>query len=221
LPVSERGALIDSRGALNQTGVKRLQTALALNAYDSPALVQDAFESPAPSIKSIADVLVNQAPAMLKIRQAVLNGELRQDRDITPAINETVNVVLKSRRANAPSITEQVAQKSLDGESDASPRAKAILQIMFKGNYFDRQRSKPEIERALNLYTQAASKETDGTVSVFSDTVTPESVLSALVNTSHAFFQSPNLLKNQMALLLKWQAQELMPSCVTIMDTYH
>lgn len=74
VPASEKSALMDKNGNLNQDGVNRVRNALFYKAYGSIALLDLIAESTDNNVKRLTNSLVNVAPKIVKHVSDVQNG---------------------------------------------------------------------------------------------------------------------------------------------------
>lgn len=90
LPESERNAMVNPDGTVSQEGVRRIQSALLAKAYggapESNAILGRMLESTDQDMRSVLGALLDAAPAFAKLRQAIEDGKLGPEYDISKAV---------------------------------------------------------------------------------------------------------------------------------------
>ncbi|WP_166739058.1 PLxRFG domain-containing protein [Alkanindiges illinoisensis] len=160
VPQSEHGNMQQKDGQLSQDGRRRIQAALLQKAYGDSALVTEVFESTDTEIASIGKALLDVAGEWALMRDGVQNGELLQDVDVTANLMEAVRIVQKAR-AERRSIAEVARQDDIfSGTID--PVTEGWLSVFYRGDHFNRARSREKVSGALSYYVGQASLSTKG-----------------------------------------------------------
>lgn len=160
VPQSEHGNMQQKDGQLSQDGRRRIQAALLQKAYGDSALVTKVFESTDTEIASIGKALLDVAGEWALMRDGVQNGELLQDVDVTANLMEAVRIVQKAR-AERRSIAEVARQDDIfSGTID--PVTEGWLSVFYRGDHFNRARSREKVSGALSYYVGQASLSTKG-----------------------------------------------------------
>ena len=179
VPDNERSQLLDAGGQLTQQGLKRMQSALTMKAYDAPDIIKDNFEATDPEIKSIGNALTDVSPQVLQVKEAVKSGHVAPEWDIAPAIAKAAQIVRQAKAEDKP-VMQLVANNQLDPADNVSPETKAVLGLMFKDGQYTKQASGKELATKLRQYTQSAIKSQNA--DIFGDNQTPAETLAKLSN---------------------------------------
>lgn len=117
-PGNDRASMTEG-ARLSRDGVTRIQAALTRKAYGDDALIRQAFEATDPTVKDLANGLVDAAPVYAKLRQAIEDGEISKDHDISGALITDVHAIMAAREAGFPA-THVLAQTSMFPMDDAA-----------------------------------------------------------------------------------------------------
>lgn len=175
LPAAERGGFLDRDGNLSQSGVKRLEAALAARAYDDPAFVGRAFDSADSNIRNLAGALVDAAGPWARMREAAQRGDIAAAHDVTPELMDVVRKVMRARDENV-NIADVLRQSDMFG-SDVAP---LIENLMFRDADRGILASRRRIAEGLRAYADEAQKNSAGP-RLFADDVSPRDVLETAV----------------------------------------
>lgn len=158
---NEAGGLIGPNKRLTQEGIKRVKAAMVAKAYDNPGLVENIFESADPEVKSIGNVLRDQAPAYAQLNAAVEAGNVPERFNITPQLMKAVETIRNAKQNNTP-ISEVVSrdQGSLIEEGSPDPLIDKLVEFMYRPN-FGRMLSQPDLTRLLGRYADQAQEQKD------------------------------------------------------------
>lgn len=151
VPQSERPAIIDSRGNLSQTGLRRIRNALFVYAYgDSPEAI-NALGRLAEDIeadgRNITNALIAAAPVFARQNAAIKNGAL-YDVGITDDLIAAVQALMDIRNRNE-NVSDYLAQGQLISDG-ITPFQREILQFLD-----DNKRSAKRIFWTLRQYAAA------------------------------------------------------------------
>lgn len=154
LPQTEQGALMTAKGDLSAEGLARVRNAVLAKAYgDSPILGRVA-ESTSDEIRSISNALQAAAPEWAALRQAIADGTVPAELDITKALIDAVSRTARLR-ARGGSLESAMAQTDAFGaQSDESQR----LMRMFYGADGKGAAPASQIAAGLRHYAQEAAK---------------------------------------------------------------
>jgi hypothetical protein len=152
---SERGRLLDGKGAITQRAIARVQAALTRLAYGDDSILARAFESNDNDAKSITNAMRDAAGPWAKMRQAVRDGVIDPAHDITA---DLMNGVEKILRARADGVPVRMIMDQID--AFAPPATREIYALLFDG---DKVASQAKITARLNKFaTDAAKNENSG-----------------------------------------------------------
>ena len=101
MPQAERSGLVDATGKINAEGLRRIRDALFARAYDAPDIVARYAETEAGELKSLLDALAQAAPEWAALRQAVAEGRIRAEMDITPFVLDAMRTIALAREVAA------------------------------------------------------------------------------------------------------------------------
>lgn len=151
VPQSEQGDMVTDGGALSIRGRKRIEAALMHAAYGDERLVADLFVDPSAEIKTIGGAMLDAAAQWLKMRT---NAD--PSLDVTPQLVGAVNIVRRAREEDK-SIYDMATQIDVfSGATD--PVTMDFLSMFFRGDRFNRQRSREAIGDMLYGYAAGAEK---------------------------------------------------------------
>ena len=155
LPAAERGALVDQQGNLSQAGVRRIQAAMAANAYSDHGVISRAFDDADSNIKGLAGALVDASGPWAKMRAAASRGEISPGHDVTPELMSAVKIAMRSRDEGRP-IGEALRQ----GDLFNSETSRLVAGMITRDG--EKLASRPQIEAALRNYADEATKNASG-----------------------------------------------------------
>jgi len=159
LPQTERGALVDAKGALSQQGVDRLQAALLARAYDDPHLVARLAESTDDNTKTIGKVLTETAPDWIKLRAAVREGLVVADMDQTAALMQAVGIV---RQARDKGLKVGDLADQLDLFDPQADEVRSFLHLMYGKNFYGRPLGYDKLRASIGRYVDMAMQNIAG-----------------------------------------------------------
>jgi len=128
--VAERGEYFDEYGNLNYDGIKRIQAAVFMKAYDDIDIAYDLLESDVDNIKRITKSMMRAAPKVAKMQEAIDRGE-RPELDISQELVDAVKLYKFTKREGFDSVEQWESQLSLfdDGPDDFTVKLAKILDI--------------------------------------------------------------------------------------------
>jgi adenine/guanine phosphoribosyltransferase-like PRPP-binding protein len=157
---NERGGMVGPDGTLTQDGARRIQAAVLSAAYDSPELVSDLFESTDSNIRTIGTAMLDAAGHWAQLREAIKQGAVPKDMDITPNLVDALNIVRKAR-AEGHSVHDVANQNDMLSGAPA-PETLDFLHTFFKDDQFSKGRSRNTIADMLSEYTRIAESTEPG-----------------------------------------------------------
>jgi len=175
LPANERADLVDAKGALTKPGRDRINAALTMKAFGDRSVIEQAFATPDPTVRSIANGMVKAAPIWAKMREAAKAGGIAADHDITDALLTDLHAVMQAR-AKGFSAQSILDQASLLGEDAA---AHDLLFSQTKAG--TRLAGEQKIADNLQRYAENALKNTAGD-RLFGEALPAKDVLKATVD---------------------------------------
>lgn len=132
--LNEINALTDADGKISQAGIIRIKNALFAKAYGDDYLLARMSESTDNNIKNIVNALLNVAPDIARLREAIARGTA-YDLDLSPDIVAAAKQLMALRDAGKP-VSLYLKEQGLFG-TELSDEAKTILQ------YFDANKQRP------------------------------------------------------------------------------
>jgi len=94
--------LLDAKGNLSASGVRRISAAAMQRAYGDSDLIQKAFDSEDNNIKSVTGALTDASGIWHEMRMAAANGEIAPQHDITKEILDVARQIQRSRDDKIP-----------------------------------------------------------------------------------------------------------------------
>lgn len=176
LPAAERGGILDKDGNLSQSGIRRIEGALAAKAFDDTAFVARAFDSADSNIKNLAGALVDAAGPWARMREAAHSGAIDGSHDITHELMDVVHKVMRARDEGVP-VADILKQTDMFG-SDVAPLVQSLLfRNVENGALASRQR----IASGLKTYAAEAEKNVAGP-RLLDDEVKPRDVFKTAIS---------------------------------------
>lgn len=183
LPQTERNALVDGTGALNAEGVTRVRQALFARAFDAPDILARYAEADAGELRSLMDALEASAPAWAGMRNAISEGRVRADLDVTPFVLEAMRLIADARRiatrenkASAAMVEELMADVDLL-EGATAPLTAALVRMFYPAG---RAAPAAKVTAFLDRFAAEAQKVGRTDASLFDDAVSDLDVLKAI-----------------------------------------
>ncbi|MBK3800461.1 hypothetical protein GAY33_14665 [Azospirillum brasilense] len=174
LPPSERGALVDADGALNQEGIKRVQGALLGRAYGDAGIVGRIIEDADSDIRAIGGALLDVAGPWAKLRAAVAHGDVAPGMDATADLLAAVRMVAEAR-GQGRAVAELANQGGLFGD-DLPGNARLFLGALFRDADLSKPAGRQRVADFLRGYLDEATKNTSGD-RLFGEPLSAEQIL--------------------------------------------
>lgn len=159
LPESERGGLVDRRGAISKEGLARIEAAMLARAYGDAALLGRMLEDTDNNIKAIGGALMDASGAWAKMRDAVSHGTVAAPMDITDDLIAALRIVQRARDEGQK--VADIANQA-DFFERPTPVTRALLGFMFRGEDLTRPTGRPAMASMLAAYADEALKNTAG-----------------------------------------------------------
>ncbi|TWA74175.1 hypothetical protein FBZ82_101190 [Azospirillum brasilense] len=174
LPASERGALVDADGALNQEGIKRVQGALLGRAYGNAGIIGRIIEDADSDIRAIGGALLDVAGPWAKLRAAAVRGDLAPGMDATADLLAAVRMVAEAR-GQGRAVAELANQGGLFGD-DLPGNARLFLGALFRDADLSKPAGRQRVADFLRGYLDEATKNTSGD-RLFGEPLSAEQIL--------------------------------------------
>lgn len=176
---SELGSLIDGNGRPTQEGVKKARAAMVAKAYNNPDLVENIFDSADPEVKSIGNVLSDQAPAMSQLTSAIKNGSVPERFDIAEKLMDAVELIRNAKRdkKRVKDVIDGTNQASLIEEESLDPLVEQLVRSMHQEG-LGRMLSQADLTRVIDQYITQAKEQT-GSDLFGENKTTPETLLQS------------------------------------------
>lgn len=178
LPASEQGALIDSSGALNQAGVKRVENALMARAYENPDVLEKLLEARDNNIRSIGGAMLDNSGAWGRLRADAAEGRVRPEFDVTPQLVEAARLVSDARNSGTK-IGDLLAQHGMFGATD--PVTEQFIRA-FHDSRLARASGRDAIGQVLSRYVTRASEQTTGPRLFGGEQMSPADILQGILS---------------------------------------
>ncbi|HEX5461878.1 MAG TPA: hypothetical protein VFX20_18080 [Steroidobacteraceae bacterium] len=187
LPEAERNELVNPDGTVSQAGVRRLQAAILAKAYggaaESNAVLGRMLESTDNDMRSTMGALIDAAPAFAKLRQAIEDGKIGPEYDLSKALTQAVETVAQVRE-KGQALGEFLKQE--DMLTRRPPVVDALMKALYdkKG---ERIAARDKVARTLMNYADRALKQRLDQGMLFGDAaVPPERLLTSDENTAES-----------------------------------
>lgn len=180
LPEAERNELVNPDGTVSQAGVRRLQSAVLAKAYggapESNAVLGRMLESTDNDMRSTMGAMLDAAPAFAKLRQAIEDGKISKEYDLSKALTQAVETVAQVRE-KGQALGEFLKQE------DMLTRRPAVVDALMKALYDrkgERIGARDKVARTLMNYADRAISQRLDQGMLFGDApVPPERLLAS------------------------------------------
>lgn len=180
LPEGERNALVNPDGTISQEGVRRVQAAILAKAYggapESNVVLGRMLESTDNDMRSTLGALLDAAPAFARLRQAIEDGKIGAEYDLSKAITQAVEAVAHVRE-KGQALSEFLKQE------DFLSRRPAVVDALMRALYDkrgERMAGRDAVATRLMDYADRAIKQRLDQGMLFGDPpVSPERLLEA------------------------------------------
>lgn len=176
LPVQEQAAFLDKNGNLSAEGSRRLRTAIKASAYGDADLINTLDESQDNNIKSIGGALEDVAPSWRAMRDAVSEGRVRSDMDVTDQLVEAAKIV-RDVRNSGQKINDFLAQQ--DAFNPLDPVTERFIRS-FYNQKSGRASGREAIGDILDKYARRAQEQTTEDQLFAAEPLSPEQVLDGI-----------------------------------------
>jgi hypothetical protein len=176
LPPQEQAAFIDKDGALSAEGLRRLRTAIKASAYGDADLINTLDESQDNNIKSIGGALEDVAPNWRRLRDAVAEGQVRPEMDVTDRLVEAAKIV-RDMRNRGEKVEDFLAQQ--DAFNPLNPLTERFIRS-FYNEKTGRALGRDAITDVLDKYARRAAEQTTEDQLFAAEQLTPEQVLDGI-----------------------------------------
>ena len=174
VPETEAAGLMNSRGEINQDGIRRIDAALFRYAYEDDSLVSAFFESTNKGRKNVGAALRDAAPRWARMRNAAENNSIDPFMDTTDDLREALRIY-RTASQQGRSVAEFTSQDDFVSGGLSSTQS-AWLRTFFVDDKFSRVNSKKAILEKIEYYINEANKTTAGD-DIFGDAPTPDRLL--------------------------------------------
>ncbi len=117
LPVEEQGEFQNKEGGISQKGVRMVRNAVFERAYTSTGALETMSESTNPQVKNIANAMLNAAPDMATLNDAVESGNAH-DLRIGNQVGKAMEII-ESLRQQKKSVPDWLKQGDMMGKDPA------------------------------------------------------------------------------------------------------
>lgn len=176
LPPQEQAGFIDKDGMLSAEGSRRLRTAIKASAYGDADLINTLDESQDNNIKSIGGALEDVAPNWRRLRDAVSEGQVRPEMDVTDRLVEAAKIV-RDMRNRGQKVEEFLAQQ--DAFNPLDPLTERFIRS-FYNEKTGRALGRDAIADKLDKYARRAAEQTTEDQLFAAEQLTPEQILDGI-----------------------------------------
>lgn len=180
LPTQEQAAFLDKNGRLSAEGIRRLRTAVKASAYGDADLINTLDESQDNNIKSIGGALEDVAPAWRRFRDAVQEGDVTSDMDVTENLVDAAKIV-RDVRNQGMKINDFLAQQ--DAFNPLDPVTERFIRS-FYNQKSGRASGREAIADVLEKYARRASEQTTTEGLFEREPVSPADILDGIMEGS-------------------------------------
>lgn len=180
LPRAEQGDLVDGNGVLSVEGRQRINNALMARAYGDQDILSRALEHLDNNIKTIGSGMVDAAPAWARMRDAVAEGRIPQQMDITKDLSDAIHMVMDARDKGVP-LNDVLKQGGLFNEH--SDIAEALTRYLYKDGDLTKPIGREKFSNMLRSYAQEAEKNLSGD-RLFGDALSARDVFNSTLDAS-------------------------------------
>lgn len=177
LPAQEQAAFLDKDGRLSAEGLRRLRTAVKASAYGDADLINTLDESQDNNIKSIGGALEDVAPAWRRFRDAVADGTVRPEMDVTENLVEAAKIV-RDVRNQGTKINDFLAQQ--DAFNPLDPVTERFIRS-FYNQKSGRASGREAIADVLERYARRASEQTTAEGLFEREAMSPADILDGIM----------------------------------------
>lgn len=170
--------MITSAGTLSPQGVRRIEAALTQAAYSDAELVNELFDSLDTEIRAIGEALKTVAGEWAAMREAVAQGMVAPDVDITDNLMQAVGLIRKARR-DSLSLYELSRQVDLLVGDAPDQITLGLLSVFYTGKHYTRAVGKDKLVSQLRDYINQAMSTTAGP-DLFGDVIGAADILTAM-----------------------------------------
>ena len=165
-----------SDGSLSPDGANRVRASILARAFDDSNLVGKLLGDTDNNIRAIGNALMDAAPKFAQVRNAVTDGRIDGDFDITKQVAEISQLISKAR-SDGTKISDELNQSDMFGKNvDAT--TESLARLMFKDAELTKPRSQVRLKEGLDFYLDGALKTEDGP-GMFGDVLRPVDILEA------------------------------------------
>ncbi len=185
---SERNAMLNPDGSISQEGVRRIQAALLAKAYggkpESNTTLGRMLESTDSDMRAALGALLDAAPAFARLRQAIADGKINGEYDISGSLTEAIENTAKLR-LTGQSLRDFLAQ------GDMLTKRAPIVDNLMKALYDKsgtRIAGREKIAETLTKYAGQAMRQRLDQSSLFAEPAVP---VDELVNSTTTEAEKP------------------------------
>jgi hypothetical protein len=175
------GGFVDRKGRVSRQGLDRLRAALVMKAYNDQDLVRDLMERPQSQAKSVANALVDAAPAVANLSLGIEEGRIPQGFSIGPELAEAYRLQARARLQDV-SLTDLLDQPQMFApELQDRDRLRSVLRLIHRNDGLTRSAGRDAIASAITDYVGRVMKSA-GQEIIGKPDATPEQQRQALLD---------------------------------------
>jgi hypothetical protein len=168
---AERNALLNPDGTVSQEGVRRIQAAILAKAYggapESNATLGRMLESTDNDMRSTMGALLDAAPAFAKLRQAIADGKVSPQYDLSRPLTQAIETAGQVR-GKGQALSEYLKQG--DMLTGRAPIVDALMKALYEK---DRLAGREKVAQTLMKYADRAMKQRIDQSSLFAEDPLP------------------------------------------------
>lgn len=173
---ADGNALRASDGTLSAEGKARVRASILARAFDDETLIAKLLGDTDTNIKAIGDVLLDAAPKFAQVRDAVADGRIDGEFDISAKVAEMAGLISRAR-SEGVKLPDLIGQSDMFGKN-VDALTETLVRLMFKNDELTRPRSKVRLKEGFDFYLDGALRTEEG-AGMFGDALKPVDILEA------------------------------------------
>ena len=178
LPPQEQGGFFDKGGNLSAEGIRRLRTAVKASAYGDVDLINTLEEAQDNNIKSIGGALEDVAAPWRRLRDAIAEGDVVEEMEVTPQLVEAAKIV-RDVRNQGMKIGDFLAQQ--DAFNPLDPVTERFIRLFYNEG-LGRAAGREAITDGLAKYARRAAEQSTGDALFAQEPMSPSDILDGILN---------------------------------------
>lgn len=173
---ADTNSLRASDGSLSAEGKARVRASILAKAFDDETLIAKLLGDADTNIKAIGDVLLDAAPKFAQVRDAVADGRIAPEFDISGKVAEMAGLISRAR-SQGEKLPDLIGQSDMFGKN-VDAVTESLVGMMFKDAELKRPRSKVRLQEGFDFYLDGALRTEEG-AGMFGEALKPLDILEA------------------------------------------